>query len=133
LATDRRCLGPGGADQEGSTDQAENAHRPHAVFPPSVSESFFTTLAESIGEVTIQSEYRVLHQRIHAEMEALHRLATAGDLFKRLLKLGEIPYFNHQVEFAKAWRAKTELPPCQAPGLYQALIFQFAHVHSDVV
>src|SRR5690348_3481111 len=83
---------------------------------PAGSESLFATMAKAIGKVTIQSEHSVLHQRVDTEMEALHRLAPTSDALERLLELCQVRHLDHQVEFAKAGRAKSQLAPRQAPA-----------------
>jgi hypothetical protein len=54
------------------------------------SEAFVAVMAERIGKIPVQREHGILHQRIHAEMEALDRFAPSGNAFECSFELGEI-------------------------------------------
>ena len=66
-------------------------------------------------------------------MEALHRIAPSGNTLERLFELREVLHLDHQMEFAKAWRAEAKLATREAPGLYQPLLLQVPHIGSDVI
>src|ERR1700687_4860689 len=92
------------------------------------SEPFVPVMAERIGEIPVQREHGILHQRIHAEMEALDRFAPSGHAFECGLELSEVRHLDHQMELAEPRGAEAELAPRQTPALDQTLLLEVAQV-----
>src|SRR5262249_48886154 len=60
---------------------------------------------------------RVLHQRIHAEMNALNRLATRCDHMKCRIELREIFRLDDDVPLTDRGGTESQFPARQAPAL----------------
>jgi hypothetical protein len=69
------------------------------------SEPFLALMPDRIGEVAIQREHRVLHQRVDPEMEPLNGFFPSRDAIECGIELRQVSHFDHHVELAVDWRA----------------------------
>ena len=90
-------------------------------------------MTECVREIAVKGKDGVLHQRIHAEVEALDWFLASRDTLERLFKLGEVLHLDHKVEFAEPRRAEAQLAPGEPPSRDQILVLEIAQVRGDVL